>query len=164
MLSLDNANQYIDWWHEALPESDESFDHNGTLTSLIVSPSVTVGLSNYWNVTFTQILGVRGMTWGGEKESIHHRNESSFSNFVNAKGGVLGDTRILFRYLFYNDGAGAGKRLFMGGGIVVPSKNTLTSDPFFLNGDDKVEHRHFSISQGSYKGIFELQYLSLIHI
>ena len=37
MLSLDNANQYIDWWHEALPESDEGFDHNGTLYSLIVS-------------------------------------------------------------------------------------------------------------------------------
>ena len=158
MLSLDNANQYIDWWHEALPDSDEGFDHSGTLTSIMISPSITIGLSNYWNVTITQILGNRSMTWGGKEESIHHRNESSISNFVNARGGVLGDIRILFRYLFYNDGSGAGKRLFVGGGMVVPSKNMLTSDPFFLNGEDKVEHRHFSTSQGSYKGVFELQY------
>ena len=63
MLSLDNANQYIDWWHEALPDSDEGFDHSGTLTSIMISPSITIGLSNYWNVTITQILGNRSMTW-----------------------------------------------------------------------------------------------------
>ena len=41
---------------------------------------------------------------------------------------------------------------------MVPSKNTLTSDPFFLNGEEKVDHRHFSMSEGVYKGVFELQY------
>ena len=158
MFSLDNANQHINWWHEALPESNEGFNHSGTLTSFMISPSITMGLSNYWNITITQVLGNRAMTWGGEKESIHHRNESSVSNFINAKGGVLGDTRFIFRYLFYNDGSGAGQRLFVGSGLIVPSKNTLTSDPFFLSEGDKTEHRHFAISQGAYKGVFELQY------
>ena len=31
MVGLDNMNQYIDWWHEALPGSGEGFDHEGTV-------------------------------------------------------------------------------------------------------------------------------------
>ena len=105
------------------------------------------------------------MTWDGEKESIHHRNESSFSNFVNAKGGVLGDTRVLFRYLFFiTMGLALERDCLWAGGIVVPSKNTLTSDPFFLNGDDKVEHRHFGISQGSYKGFLNYNIIKKVGI
>jgi len=64
----------------------------------------------------------------------------------------------MFRYLLYNDGQGSGRRLFFGGGLVFPSKNTITSDPFFLNGEDKTKHRHFSISEGVQKGVLELQY------
>ena len=86
------------------------------------------------------------MTWDGDSTTIHHRNESSLSNFVNAAGGILGDTRVLFRYLLFNDGQGAGKRVFFGGGFILPSKNTLTSDPFCLSGEEVVEHRHFSLS------------------
>ena len=158
MLNLDNANQYIDWWHEAIPGSGEGFEHEGTLTTLMLSPAITIGLSNHWNVTISQTLGNRVMTWDGDTTTIHHRDENSLSDFINSTGGLLGDTRIMLRYLLYNDGQGAGKRLFFGSGVVLPSKNTITSDPFFLNGKEKTEHRHFSISEGSHKGILELQY------
>ena len=158
MLSLDNANQHIDWWHEALPDTGEGFDHKGTLTSIVFTPTITVGLSNYWNMTVTQNLGNRIMTWEGDTITIHHRDEGSHTNFKNAIGGIFGDTRILFRYLAYNDGQGVGKRLFLGGGLAIPSKNTLTQDPFFLNGQPKEEHRHFSMSEGVFKGLFEVQY------
>ena len=158
MFGLDNVNQYIDWWHEALPGSGEGFDHEGTLTSLILSPTLTVGLSNYWNFTFSQILGNRIMTWDGDTTTIHHRDEGTESNFKNAVGGIMGDSRFMFRYLVFNDGQGAGKRWFLGGGVVVPSKNTITSDPFFLGGEEKTDHRHFSMSEGVYKGVLEMQY------
>lgn len=158
MINIDNANQHIDWWHEALPGSNESFDHSGTLTSIMLSPAVTIGLSNYWNMTISQTIGNRVMTWGSDSTTIHHRNESSLSDFINADGGALGDTRALFRYLLFNDGQGAGKRVFFGGGVVIPSKNTLTSDPFFLSGEEEKEHRHFSLSEGAHKGVLEMQY------
>ena len=158
MISLDNINQYIDWWHESVPGSGENFDHSGTLSSLILSPTVTIGLTNYWNVTISQRIGTRFMTWGRDEKTIHHRDESTFSNFNNAVGGIRGDLQFLFRYLMYNDGVGSGKRLFFGGGITLPSKNTLTKDPFFLNGEEKTEHRHFSMSEGLYKGVLESQF------
>jgi len=158
MFNLDNANQYIDWWHEAVPGSGEGFDHEGTLTTVMLSPAMTIGLSNYWNMTITQILGNRIMTWDGDTTTVHHRDENSLSDFINATGGLLGDTRLMFRYLLYNDGQGSGRRLFFGGGLVFPSKNTITSDPFFLNGEEKTKHRHFSISEGVQKGVLELQY------
>ena len=158
MFSLDNANQHIDWWHEAVPGSGEGFDHEGTLTTVMLSPAMTIGLSNYWNMTITQVLGNRIMTWDGDTTTVHHRDENSLSDFINATGGLLGDTRLTFRYLLYNDGQGSGRRLFFGGGLVFPSKNTITSDPFFLNGEEKTEHRHFSISEGVQKGVLELQY------
>jgi len=158
MLTVDNVNQYIDWWHEVLPGSGENFDHEGTLTSVVFSSGLTIGLTNYWNVTLTQIAGNRFMTWEGDTTTIHHRDEGSHEDFINAVGGLLGDTRILFRYLLYNDGQGEGKRLFIGGGLVVPSKNTITSDPFFLNGEPVSEHRHFSMSEGVFKAVCELQY------
>jgi len=158
MFTLNNINQYIDWWHEALPGSGEGFDHKGTLSTVVFSPGLTIGVSNYWNMSISQIIGSRHMTWEGDTTTIHHRDEGSHTDFKNAIGGLLGDTRVLFRYLLYNDGQGAGKRMFMGGGLVFPSRNTLTSDPFFLNGESKEEHRHFSMSEGVYKAVFETQY------
>jgi hypothetical protein len=158
MFGVDNANQYIDWWHAALDGPGEGFDHEGSLTSFILTPSFTIGLSNYWNMSITQIVGKRVMNWKGSNKTIHHRDEGSESSFSNALGGFLGDTKTMFRYLVLNDGMGDGKRLFLGGGLVIPSKNTLTSDPFFLNGDNKTDHRHFSMSQGVYKGVFEIQF------
>ena len=157
MFGLDNVNQYIDWWHEALPGSGEGFDHEGTLASVVLSPTLTIGLSNYWNFTLGQSIGNRNMTWDGDTPTIHHRDESTGSNFKNAEGGIMGDTRLMFRYLVFNDGQGAGKRWFLGSGLVIPSKNTLTSDPFSLGREGKV-HRHFSISEGVYKGLLEMQY------
>ena len=84
MLTVDNLNQYIDWWHEVLPGSGETFDHEGSLTSVILSPALTIGLSNYWNVSISQIVGNRTMVWEGDTTTIHHRNEGSHTNFINA--------------------------------------------------------------------------------
>jgi hypothetical protein len=157
MFGLDNSNQYIDWWHEAIPGSGEGFDHEGTLTSVIINPSLTIGLSNYWNMTINKTLGQRTMTWVGDTTTIHHRDEGTESNFINAIGGYLGDTKLMVRYLVFNDGQGPGKRLFLGWGFIVPSKNTLSDDPFFLSGDEKTAHRHFALSEGVYKGCVEIQ-------
>ena len=98
------------------------------------------------------------MGWDGDTTTIHHRDEESHSDFANAVGGYWGDFKVLFRYLLQNDGQGAGKRFFLGWGLIIPSKNTLTSDPFFLDGSEKTDHRHFAMSEGVYKGVFELQY------
>ena len=118
MLGLDNSNQYIDWWHAAIPGPDEGFDHEGTLTSVFLNPTITIGLSNYWNMTIGQIIGKRTMNWEGGRTTIHHRDEGTDSDFTNALGGYLGDTKLMFRYLVFNDGQGPGRRLFLGGGFV----------------------------------------------
>ena len=158
MVGADINYQFIDWAHPEIPSEDNVGDHLGTLTAYVVNPSITIGLSDYWNFTYSQVIGKRHMTWENDRETIHHRDESSDSNFENAIGGLLGDSRLMFRYLALNAGSESGKRLFFGGGLVIPSKNTLTSDPFFLNGDEPEPHRHFSMSEGVYKGIFETQY------
>tara|TARA_B110000495_G_scaffold163390_1_gene148636 strand:+ start:22 stop:993 length:972 start_codon:yes stop_codon:yes gene_type:complete len=164
MVGTDFNYQYIDWAHPEIdgeedPSSGELVgEHLGTLTAYVINPSITIGLSDYWNFTFSQVIGKRHMTWGNDKESVHHRPEDSNSNFINAIGGLLGDSRLMFRYLAINAGAGVGNRLFFGGGLVIPSKNTLTSSPFFLNGDEPEPHRHFSMSEGVYKGVIETQY------
>jgi hypothetical protein len=99
------------------------------------------------------------MTWKVPNETtIHHRDEGSESGFDNAIGGYLGDSRIIARFLALNAGKGPGLRLFLGGGIGIPSKNSLIPDPFFLNGDEVKPHRHFSMSEGIYKAIFEAQF------
>jgi hypothetical protein len=163
MVGLDNNYQYIDWGHPQIGSEDAIFaendgDHLGTLSAKIVSPSITIGLSNYWNMTYSQVFGIRSMTWGKDWDSVHHRNEDSNSDFDNAIGGLLGDSRVMFRYLFLNDGAGPGHRLFFGGGLVIPSKNTLKSSPFFPSPEETEPHRYFSMSEGVYKAVFETQY------
>jgi hypothetical protein len=163
MLGIDNNFQYIDWGHPELEgevddNGDVVGDHLGTLTAKIVSPNITIGLSNYWNFTFGQVIGIRSMTWGNDLESQHHRDEDSSTDFKNAIGGLFGDSRIMFRYLMINGGGGPGHRLFFGGGLVIPSKNTLTESPFGLPEEETDDHRHFSMSEGVYKAIFETQY------
>ena len=157
MVGANFNYQFIDWEHG---EIGEGFDHEGTLSATIFSPNITIGLTDWWNITFSQVMGRRDMTWGVDSESIHHRDEGSESDFPDfAIGGYLGDSRILLRFLALNAGRGPGLRLFLGGGVGIPSKNTLTSDPFFLSNDEGIKpHRHFSMSEGIYKGIFETQF------
>jgi hypothetical protein len=164
MIAMDYNYQFIDWGHDEIEgEQDELGNHVGnhigTLSANIFEPKITVGLTDYWNITMSQIVGTRYMTWGKDIASIHHENSNSKDDQYNAIGGYLGDTQLMLRYLAINDGAGPGKRLFMGGGISIPSENTLTSDPFFLsNPSEETYHRHFSMSQGVYLSIFEIQY------
>ena len=156
MIATNINYQFIDWQHD--PTSDEEFHHLGTLSAYILSPSITVGLTDWWNISLSQILGNRYMSWGADTTSKHHRDEGSESTKYNANGGYLGDSRVIVRYLRFNAGIGSGTRLFFGGGLVIPSANTLKSDPFFLNGEPIEEHRHFSMSEGVYKAIFETQF------
>ncbi|SVC06010.1 uncharacterized protein METZ01_LOCUS258864, partial [marine metagenome] len=124
MLGADFNYQFIDWRHD--PTYDEEFHHLGTLSAFVISPGITVGITDWWNISFSQTLGNRYMTWDADTTSKHHRDEGSETNFTNAIGGYLGDSRILVRYLFLNAGRGPGSRLFFGGGLVIPSDNTLT--------------------------------------
>ena len=159
MFGFDNSNEYIDWWHDVLPDSSENFEHKGAMASSVFTPSVTIGLSNYINISLSQTIGYRHMFWEKDEHSIHHRTEGTNKNFVNAVGGLLGDSKVMIRYLATNTGKGEGTRVFVGSGILLPSKNTLTSDPFFLDDRDKMEeHRHFSISDGCYKLVGEMQF------
>jgi hypothetical protein len=156
MVGANFNYQFIDWQHGDI---GEGFDHLGTLSATIFSPNITIGVTDWWNITFSQVIGKRYMTWEvDDNVTIHHRDEGSESDFDNAIGGYLGDSRILVRFLALNAGMGPGSRLFIGGGVGIPSKNTLTSDPFFLNGDEVKPHRHFSMSEGIYKAIFETQF------
>ena len=78
---------------------------------------------------------------------------------MNAVGGYLGDSRLMLRYLVLNTGRGVGSRLFIGFGVAIPSKNTLTKSPFDKDEEENYfEHRHFAMTDGVHKGQFELQY------
>ena len=147
-LSLENSYQYIDWWHEAIPEED--FDHEGSIFTAVFRPGAIYGISNNINLYLTTTFGVRSMEWFGENVSLHHRDEHSAEDFDNAIGGLLGDSKIIFRYLLKNTGAGDGFRIIIGSGLTIPSKNTLTINPFAKTDGSVVPHRHFSMSDGTY--------------
>ena len=157
MVTANMNMQHIDWSHD--PTIDEAFDHWGHLNSKILVPSITIGLSDYWNINYTQIMAIRTMGWGPHEESNHHRDESSLDDFVNANGGILGDGKLKFQYLLNNVGMQSGNRTFLGFGLMIPSNNVLTSSPFFDEGEVE-PHRHFALSDGTYKGLLELQYFN----
>lgn len=146
---------YIDWWHD--PVKGEPFKHSGSLSTFIVRPNIVYGISEKINLTLSSTLGILRMKWKEPNSSIHHRTEASSSDFNNAHGGILGDSKIIFRYLLKNTGLGNGLRIYGGGGITIPSNSQLTSDPFFLKGEKVKEHRHFSLSNGTYNYNIEAQ-------
>ena len=146
---------YIDWWHD--PIGEEIFDHSGSLNTFLIRPSILYGISDKWNLMVTSTLGLRMMNWNVSDASIHHRTETSLSEFDNANGSVLGDSKIILRYLVKNTGMQNGFRIYTGGGLTIPSNSVLTSDPYFLNSNTPTKHRHFSLSNGTYNYIFESQ-------
>jgi len=158
MIGANFNYQFIDWQHDPIPDEDYAFHHLGTLSSMVLSPSITIGLTDWWNISLSQVIGQRYMTWGGEQDSKHHETETSGNDRANAIGGYLGDSKIIVRYLLLNAGRGSGARLFLGGGLIIPSGNSLISDPFFLDGRPIKSHRHFSMSEGVYKAIIETQF------
>ena len=166
MLFGDYSSQTFDWWHAEVPDAyivgtddAENFEHNGLLENKILNLGFTVGLSDYWNFSLTQIVSERCMTWDGpvweegevipngysigDSKTVHHRTECSSTDFVDpatnevkAYGGYLGDTRLNFKYLASNTGKGIGSRIFLGVGLVVPSQNTLTESPWTKSDHD----------------------------
>ena len=159
MFSMDYNYQYIDWAHDPIP--GENFDHLGNLITHVVSPTLTIGLSNYLNLTVKQAIGVRSMDWMGIENSDHHRDENTLSDFKNAHGSKLGDTDLLLKYLITNAGSESGSRIFLGLGLSLPATSVLTKSPYLSDigtGEALEEHRHFSLSDGCYKINYELQY------
>ena len=156
MFTGDYIYQSIDWEHS--PVGNEPFDHYGLLNSNILNLGLTIGLSDYWNVSLSQLLVERCMEWHPDETSNHHRTECSTSDFDNSIGGYLGDTRLNFKYLLENQGKGPGNRIFIGGGFVIPSNNVLTKSPFISSDGDYPEHRHFALSDGSHKVFTEFQF------
>ena len=145
----------INWWHEALEA--EQFEHSGLLNTYLLQPKGIFGISEKFNISYSTTLGLREMHWYVAEESVHHRDENTRSNFLNAIGSVLGDSRFILRYLLKDAGTEMGYRIYTGGGLVIPGSSVLTSDPFFLSGELLKEHRHFSLSSGAYKAIMETQ-------
>jgi len=155
---MDFNYQYIDWEHDPIIDENYNFHHLGTLSATILSPSIMVGLTDWWNISFRQVLGKRYMSWESDSTSKHHRDEGSDSDYENAVGGYLGDSKLMIRYLLMNAGKGPGVRLFFGGGVIIPSKNVLKSSPFYDSDSIVEDHRHFSMSEGVKKAIFETQF------
>ena len=162
MLTADYSFQFIDWWHE--PVSGEAFEHEGNLSTHMLNLRFSLGFNDYWDMTIEQPFIKRCMDWHREETSIHHRTECSDTDSyddegnLQARGGILGDTQFKFRYLFENVGKGLGNRFFIEGGLIIPSHYTLVSDPFFLDGGDIHKHRHFAVSDGTYKASFGLEF------
>jgi len=94
------------------------------------------------------------MNWDSDSTTIHHRDEST----QDSVGYYMGTT-VIARYLALNDQIGAGKRLFLGIGLLLPSNNTFKDNPYQLS-QNTLRHTHFTLSDGNYKGIFELQYFN----
>ena len=175
MIFSNYSYQYFDWWHDIIPDANEfdlngdSFEHEGLFNNNILDLGFTIGLNDYWNVTFKQSLIERCMDWEGPVDqsgnslTVHHRTECSSSDFYDgdspiAYGGILADANINFRYLLYNQMKGPGSRVFFGFGFDVPSKNILTESPWTKTNGQYTAHRHFYISDGAYKINLELQF------
>mgnify|MGYP004298799727 CR=1 FL=1 len=162
MLTADYSFQFIDWWHE--PVQGEPFEHEGNLSTHMLNLRFSLGFNDYWDMTIEQPFIKRCMDWHPDSTSIHHRTECSDTDFydeegnLQARGGILGDTQFKFRYLVKNVGKGFGDRFFIEGGLIIPSHYTLVSDPFFLDGGAIHKHRHFAVSDGTYKASFGLEF------
>ena len=51
-----------------------------------ILPTLTIGLTNYINFSYQQIIGIRSMDWMRSEDSAHHRDEHSLEDFLNANG------------------------------------------------------------------------------
>ena len=189
MLFSNLAYQHFDWWHDKVPGAYdingefEDFEHEGLFKNKAINLGLTIGLNDYWNVTLSQLISERCMEWQGPVDedgsslTVHHRSECTSSDFSYtdettgqntqiAFGGVLGDTRINFRYLLFNQMKGPGTRLFLGMGLDIPSSNVITESPWVKSDHDGIEatpdrytpHRHFYLSDGAYKMNLQLQF------
>ena len=144
LIGSNFSSQFINWGHGPLPD-DTTGAHDGNLNSNIGDFSLNYGLSENWNIETTMSFGIRGMDYFGRKTD-HHRDES--------KTG-LGDIGLTLRYISSNISFGPGTRLFFGGGVIIPSNNTVKKNPFKI---PIKEHTHFDISEGAFKLVGEIQY------
>ena len=147
------------WSHGKLgPESEpEGFIpeiHHGDLETAVIHLNTTLGLSRILNIDITSSFGERWMDYNAKNETIHHRSESTRDSM-----GVYMNTTVIARYLLLNQNFGQGKRLFLGIGLVLPSKNGLKENPFLLT-QNLERHTHFAVSDANFKAVFEFQYFN----
>ena len=170
MLNIDASYQYIIWSHDELLY--EPFIHEGSLITYMLDPKITVGINEFFNITFSQQIGVRQMMWKTKELSIHHRTENTLTDYVKpngdlqARGSILGDSKFSIKYLHKDAGIKDGFRIYYGLGFIIPSKSILLADPFVFPDDEndisawnsgEYNHRHFSLSSGVYKASIETQ-------
>ena len=72
MLSTNYNYQYIDLSHE--PIEGQPFEHIVNLVTHLFRPTITIGISDYFNIGYSQTIGVRSMDWMGEEDSDHHQD------------------------------------------------------------------------------------------
>ena len=121
MLSGNYNFQYVDWQHA--PIEKENFEHIGNLVTNAITPTLTIGLTNYINFSYQQTIGIRSMNWMSDEISSHHRDEHSLGDFANAIGSAFGDATFNLKYLLTNTGNTNGSRVFLGAGLVIPSNS-----------------------------------------
>ena len=158
-FSVSSNYQILHWSHDKLdinsePEVNIIEDHHGDLQTSVIHLNSTIGLSDNFNLNITTSIGERWMDYKGKNETIHHRSESTKDSM-----GLYMGTTIIARYLILNEKIGPGKRIFLGLGLVIPSKNSLKYDPYLLT-ESLEKHTHFAISDGNFKSVLELQYFN----
>lgn len=175
MIFADVSYQHFDWWHDIVPGAiatngvPEDFEHEGLFKNKSVNVGFSLGINDYWNVTISQLFSKRCMEWEGPVDefgnslTVHHRTECSSEDFFDgdkkiAYGGYSGDARINFRYLLFNQAKGPGNRLFFGFGLDIPSDNVITESPWKKTNGEYTPHRHFYLSDGTYKANLEMQF------
>ena len=75
MFSSDQMIDYIDWFHGPLRGDDEQRDHKGNMISSLLNPKLTIGITNYWNLTLEQ-HSVKGV-WVGKAGLIQFTTETN---------------------------------------------------------------------------------------
>ncbi|MEE9189151.1 MAG: hypothetical protein V3U16_00080 [Candidatus Neomarinimicrobiota bacterium] len=112
-------------------------DHIGKINILTTNFFGLYGLTNKLNLTLS-FPYIYWKQYDVEPIDTHHRNE-------NLNG--LGDLTLGLKAIFVNEYFGPGQRLFVEGGLTLPTGKDYEQNPFG-NEADIVDHRHFALGTG----------------
>ena len=76
MFTINGNFQYIDWSHD--PVEPEPFDHLGTMETYIISPGVTIGLTEYLNFDYKQYEYFGFEKWYNENKKVFYKFKKIF--------------------------------------------------------------------------------------
>ena len=81
MFGLDNSNEYIEWWHDILPNTSETFEHKGK--TYTASRACGEGRWMQW-MTYPSFLGI-----GGRVEELGCMNRREHEEYMrNYRMGI----------------------------------------------------------------------------